>query len=57
MEVDPIFLALRLWLLGSLEDNLACLNIGRDAKANTLGPIVFAIAVPTEDLAFPLTKH
>jgi len=56
LEVDPIFLDLRLGL-GFLEDILARLNIGRDAKANTLRPIVFAVAVPTEDLALSLTEH
>jgi hypothetical protein len=42
--------------LWSLEDILARLNVGGYPEANTLRPIVFAVAVPTEDLALPLAK-
>lgn len=53
-QFHAIFLDLR---LGSSEDILAGLNIGCDAEANTLGSIVFAVAVATEDLALSLAEH
>lgn len=38
------------------EDNLAGLNVGSDTEANTLWPVIFAVAVAAEDLALPLAE-